>query len=144
VKSQYDKITSVFKIRMVASAALAMLVAVSGALASEVAGKPSSAKATEGKPLKVVILAGQSNMQEPAKWHTLAGLADSAETRHLYDKLVDENDKVRIHKEVHVAKQDLSGTLPLGFGGRALGRPVATRVRRPGARTRQGRRQLWP
>jgi hypothetical protein len=92
-----------------------MLVAVSPALAGENPGR-------HGRPLKVVILAGQSNMQEPARWHTLAGLADSAETRRLYDKLVDEGGKVRIHKEVHVANQKLTGPLPLGFGGRVLGR----------------------
>lgn len=87
-----------------------------------------------GRPLKVVILAGQSNMQEPAKWETLAGLADSPETRPLYDKLVDKNGKVRIHKDVRFVKEisgkdedgnpftTITGSpLPPGFGGKVLG-----------------------
>jgi len=97
-------------------AALTTLVALSPALADE------SPAARPGRPLKIVILAGQSNMQEPAKWHTLAGLADSEETKPLYDKLVDENGKVRIHNDVHMAKLDVNGPLPHGFGGRVLGR----------------------
>jgi len=111
-------------------AVVAMLAAVSLAHAGEAAAGKMS------KPLKVVILAGQSNMQEPAKWHTLAGLADSPETKPLYDKLVDENGKVRIHQDVRIAifetKKDAKGNrvplpsygspLPHGFGGKVLGR----------------------
>ncbi len=105
--------------------ALATLVAVLPAIAGK-------------KPLKVVILAGQSNMQEPAKWHTLAGLADSPETKPLYDKLVDENGKVRIHNDVRVVREIggrdedgkpfttiSSGPLPRGFGGLVLGKDKA-------------------
>jgi len=114
------------------TAVVAMLAAVSHARAGETtAGR-------KGGPLKVVILAGQSNMQEPAKWHTLKGLADSPETKPLYDMLVDENGKVRIHKDVHIAMpqygQDeegnktttpVPGPLPHGFGGLVLGQDKA-------------------
>ena len=95
------------------------------------------------KPLKVVILAGQSNMQKPAGWGTLKGLADSPETKHLYDKLVDENGKVRIHKDVYetvfefkrgedgkvirdeegnnIPAPSYGSPLPYKFGGKVLG-----------------------
>ena len=77
-------------------------------------------------------------MQEPARWHTLKGLADSPETRPLYDKLVDKNGRVRIHKDVRVVKEIggrdedgkpftsiSSSPLPRGFGGLVLGKDKA-------------------
>jgi hypothetical protein len=87
------------------------------------------------RPLRVIILAGQSNMQKPAKWTTLKGLADSPETKPLYDKLVDEKGRVRIHKDVYETLFETKrisrwkseplpprgGALPAKFGGKVLG-----------------------
>jgi hypothetical protein len=66
----------------------------------------------QGRPLKVFILAGQSNMQEPASWRTLAGLGDSPETKALYDKLADKDGKARVHKDIYVSNNGRSA--PLG------------------------------
>lgn len=68
------------------------------------------------KPLKVFILAGQSNMQGQAREETLAGLAMDPATKSLYDKLVDKDGKPRVHDHVFIAA--FSG------GGGNKGKPV--------------------
>ena len=86
--------------------------------------------AAHGKPLKVYILVGQSNMQGHAKQSTLAGLAMDPETRPLYDKLVDADGKPRVHENVHIAAfsrtdgwgrigeaTEKHGPLTVGYGG---------------------------
>jgi alpha-galactosidase len=102
---------------------------------------PSVAKAMEGKdakpidnaqgrPLKVYILVGQSNMQGQAMEGTLAGLAMDPETKPLHDKLVDANGKPRVHENVYIAafsrtdswgkigdEVEKHGPLTAGFGG---------------------------
>ena len=126
-KQEHHKVTLCRRYWKAAIAVVAMLVA------PHVGGADQGEK--KAVPLKVVILAGQSNMQQPAKWHTLAGLADSPETRPVYDKLVDKNGKVRIHKDVRIAMPQYSrdedgntittpvpGPLPHGFGGLVLGK----------------------
>ena len=55
------------------------------------------------KPLKVFILAGQSNMQGKASEATLAGLAMDPATKPLYDKLVDAEGKTRVHETIRIA-----------------------------------------
>jgi alpha-galactosidase len=62
-----------------------------------------------GKPLKVFILAGQSNMQGQASQSTLAGMAMDPETKPLYDKLVDKDGKPRVHENVYIASFSGSG-----------------------------------
>ena len=69
-----------------------------------------------GKPLKVFILVGQSNMQGQAAQSTLAGMAMDPETKPLYDKLVDKDGKPRVHENVYIA--DFSG------GGGSKGKPI--------------------
>ncbi len=54
------------------------------------------------KPLKIYILAGQSNMQGKGALSTLPRMALSPESKPLYDKLVDENGKPRVHKNVSI------------------------------------------
>jgi hypothetical protein len=84
---------------------------------------------TPAKPLKVFIMAGQSNMQGQADAKTLAGLAMDPETKPLYDKLVDAGGKPRVHENVSIAAfsrtdfwgkvgDDVSkhGPLSVGFG----------------------------
>lgn len=61
------------------------------------------------KPLKVYILAGQSNMQGQARNETLAGLAMDPATKTLYDKLVDKDGKPRVHDHVSIAAFSGSG-----------------------------------
>ncbi|MEM7391416.1 MAG: sialate O-acetylesterase [Verrucomicrobiota bacterium] len=78
-------------------------------------------KQGSARPLKVVILAGQSNMQQPAGWNTLKGLADTPETKSLYDKLVDDNGRVRTFKDVRIAHQETTNHFPDGFAGQVLG-----------------------
>lgn len=82
----------------------------------------SVAYAGEKKPLKIFIMAGQSNMQGQAGWWVLPGLADTPETKYLYDKLVDKDGKPRVSKDVYVAavsgkNVEKSGPLTVGFGG---------------------------
>ena len=55
------------------------------------------------KPLKVYILVGQSNMQGMCKARTLAGMALDPEAKPLYDKLVDQDGKPRVHDKVYIA-----------------------------------------
>jgi alpha-galactosidase len=88
---------------------------------------PSLASA---RPLKVFILAGQSNMQGQASETTLAGLAMDPATKPLYDKLVDANGKARVHDNVWIAAfsrtdgwgtigdtVEKHGKLTVGYGG---------------------------
>jgi Carbohydrate esterase, sialic acid-specific acetylesterase len=83
-----------------------------------------------GRPLKVYILAGQSNMQGQAVDTTLAGLAMDPEAKPLYDKLVDANGKARVHENVYIAafsrtdgwgtigdEVEKHGKLTVGYGG---------------------------
>lgn len=88
------------------------------------------------KPLKVFILAGQSNMQGHAKASTLPGLAMDPETKPLYDKLVDANGKPRVFEKVNIVyfsgtgkvsvekPSKKAGKLTVGFGSE-MGTEVA-------------------
>lgn len=77
-----------------------------------------------GKPLKVFILAGQSNMQGQAEQSTLAGIAMDPETKPLYDKLVDASGKPRVHENIDIADfggidadaYEKHGKLTVGWG----------------------------
>jgi hypothetical protein len=82
------------------------------------------------KPLKVYILAGQSNMQGQAQPETIPRMALSPESKALHDKILDESGKPRVHKNVSIVyftggdiskgeKRDLKeikGFLSTGFG----------------------------
>ena len=74
------------------------------------------------KPLKVYILAGQSNMQGKPSVHVLQhGLQDSPETRRLHNMLVDDEGNPRVFEGVHVAAvstgpNEKNGPLTVGFG----------------------------
>ena len=95
----------------------------------------TSANAAD-KPLKVFILAGQSNMQGHAKASTLPGLAMDPETKPLYDKLVDANGKPRVFENVNIVyfsgagkvsvekPSKKAGNLTVGFGSE-MGTEVA-------------------
>ena len=80
-----------------------------------------SAVAT-AKPLKVYIMAGQSNMQGYASLGTCPYMLEDPSTVALHNKLVDKDGKPRVHEDVHVALLTDYGThqgaLTLGFGGR--------------------------
>lgn len=81
----------------------------------------SMATISQGAPLKVYIMAGQSNMQGKAAWYVLPGLADDPATRHLHEKFVDEHGDSRICKDVYVAAvsdgpSEKNGPLTIGFG----------------------------
>lgn len=62
------------------------------------------------KPLKIYLLAGQSNMQGKAQDFTIARMALSPETKELHDKLVDETGEPRVHENVSVVYFTLGDT----------------------------------
>src|SRR5210317_1972967 len=59
-----------------------------------------SSVAFAGKPLKVYILAGQSNMQGKAQVHTVPRMALSPKTKALHDKILDKDGQPVKHKNV--------------------------------------------
>jgi alpha-galactosidase len=84
------------------------------------------------KPLKVYILAGQSNMQGQSDARTLAGMAMDPQTKPLYDKLVDKDGVPRVFENVYIAAfsqtgawgapvvdQEKCGLLTVGYGNSA-------------------------
>ena len=92
-------------------------------------GQPKPAKPPEGgrKPLKVFILAGQSNMQGHAAVSTFDGMADDPKTAALLKEMRDDEGKPRVCDRVWItsvgclgdAYSDLrekTGKLTAGFG----------------------------
>ena len=85
------------------------------------------------KPLKVYILAGQSNMQGHAEERVIAGLKSDPTTRALYDKIMTAEDEFRVFDDVRVAALSgnleepvtKSGPLTIGFGSNLGGQPGA-------------------
>ncbi|MEY3895906.1 MAG: hypothetical protein RLZZ214_1426 [Verrucomicrobiota bacterium] len=83
------------------------------------------------KPLKIFVLAGQSNMQGHAKVETLQGVAMDPRTKPMYDEMCDADGKPRVFKNVYISylsetggwgktnPAEVSGPLTTGFG--ALG-----------------------
>ena len=72
------------------------------------------------KPLKIYILAGQSNMQGHAQKSTLPYMARDPKTKALHDKIVDAGGTPRVYEDVRVAyfsDQNKAGPLTVGFGG---------------------------
>lgn len=84
------------------------------------------------KPLKIFILAGQSNMQGHAKVETLAGVAMDPKTKPMYDEMCDAGGEPRVVNEVYInyltetggwgksTPAEVAGPLTAGFG--ALGK----------------------
>jgi Carbohydrate esterase, sialic acid-specific acetylesterase len=78
------------------------------------------------KPLKIYLLAGQSNMQGKAQDFTIARMALSPESKELHDKLVDETGKPKVHENVSAVyftkgskdpeMREKKGKLSTGFG----------------------------
>lgn len=83
-----------------------------------------------GKPLKIYILAGQSNMQGHALARTLPYMAENPKTKPLYDEFVGPDGQPRVYQQVRVAafsemdawgnpkpkQTEKSGPLTVGFG----------------------------
>lgn len=88
----------------------------------------------QNKPLKVYVLAGQSNMQGHAAVQMLAGMAADPQTKPLHDKIADAEGKPREFDEVRMAalsgKLDepvtKAGPLTVGYGGDLGGQPGAS------------------
>jgi hypothetical protein len=76
------------------------------------------------KPLKIFILAGQSNMQGHARLETIAGIAMDPKTKPMYDEMCDAKGEPRIVKDTFInyltEPEEVSGQLTAGFG--ALGK----------------------
>lgn len=73
----------------------------------------------EGKPLKIYILVGQSNMQGHATPSTFPNMAADPASRDLHGKFVDENGNPRVYEQVRVValcRGGLHGPLTVGFG----------------------------
>ena len=72
------------------------------------------------KPLKVYILAGQSNMQGHATFKTLPYMREDPATLALYNRLVDKDGKPIVHENVQISLLTTDGTkqgpLTAGFG----------------------------
>jgi alpha-galactosidase len=83
------------------------------------AGIMGSAVAT-AKPLKVYILAGQSNMQGHANINTLPYMLQDPATVALHNRMVDKDGKPIVHDNVHISLINKLGTrqgpLTTGFG----------------------------
>lgn len=105
--------TMKLRIRLTILATLALFLSLSGAVA---------------KPLKIYILAGQSNMQGKPSIHVLQnGLKDSRETQYLHDLLIGSNGEPRVFDQVHVAAvsdgpTEKNGPLTVGFGNDLTGK----------------------
>jgi hypothetical protein len=65
--------------------------------------------ADKKKPLKIYILAGQSNMQGQASETTFPAMAWDPVSKALHAKFVDESGKPRVYKDVHVTAVSQSG-----------------------------------
>ena len=76
---------------------------------------------SKDKPLKIFILAGQSNMQGTGHVKTLPYMAKDPATKPLHDKIVDSQGKFKTYKDVYVAavsdkSSSKNGPLSIGFG----------------------------
>ena len=106
-----------------------MAILLAGLCGVQAAGAPKAASAR--KPLKVYILAGQSNMQGHAEKGVMSGMAADPATKPLYDKLMDEKGNFRVFEDVYVtaisgnkdAPMSKIGPLTIGFGGNLTGQP---------------------
>jgi len=87
--------------------------------------KPGFAQESAGvgespKPLKVFVLAGQSNMQGHAHVRTLEHLAMQSETQRLLDSILHSDGTAKIHKDVWISYLSSDGikrgNLTTGFG----------------------------
>lgn len=79
----------------------------------------------EGEPLKVYILAGQSNMVGDGSAKTFPAIAQDPETRSLYEKMFNKKGEPRVSEQVRISylngrmKEEgtvVSGKLTAGFG----------------------------
>ena len=87
--------------------------------------KPGFAQESAGvgespKPLKVFVLAGQSNMQGHAHVRTLEHLAMQSETQRMLDSILSSDGTAKIHKDVWISYLSSDGikrgNLTTGFG----------------------------
>lgn len=71
-------------------------------------------------PLKVYILAGQSNMEGHAQTMTLPAVAKDPATKHLHDKIVDAEGKPKVFEDIPISYSygDFGGTLGTSKSGK--------------------------
>ncbi len=92
------------------------------------------AATAQAKPLKVYILAGQSNMQGYATVDTLAGMKADPTSRALHDKIVHEDGSSKEFEDVRISAVSgkvghpvvKNGKLTLGYGGWLDSKPGAS------------------
>jgi hypothetical protein len=92
------------------------------------------AATAHAKPLKVYILAGQSNMQGYATVDTLAGMKADPTSRALHDKIVNEDGSYKEFDDVRISAVSgkvgnpvvKNGKLTLGYGGWLDSKPGAS------------------
>lgn len=91
------------------------------AIASVLLSQPCFA---DEKPLKVFILAGQSNMQGSAHQHTFAAMGDDAQSARLLDDVLDDHGQPIVSESVWISyltqrggkETRLAGNLKVGYG----------------------------
>jgi Carbohydrate esterase, sialic acid-specific acetylesterase len=113
-----------------------VLISMMAALKTVAAGDVVASDGVQGKPtlktkgpLKIYLMAGQSNMQGQSRVSTVPRMALSPESKALHDKILDENGKPRIHQNVYIAAfsqdggygvkptdQEKHGPLTVGYG----------------------------
>ena len=81
---------------------------------------PAESNENSKKPLKVFILAGQSNMQGHARTETLEYMANDAESAKTLGEILNQDGSARIHKDVWINSLSSAGVkhgqLTTGFG----------------------------
>ncbi len=95
-------------------------------LATSCAATHGRSNSEEGAPLKVFILAGQSNMQGHADVRTLETLRLDRVTTPIYEQLHHHDGTPRIHEEVQITSigsspQEKYGALTVGYGAHERG-----------------------
>jgi alpha-galactosidase len=80
-----------------------------------------------GKPLKIYIMTGQSNMQGKARPSTFPAMATDPQSKALHDRMVDAQGNPRVFEDVRIAAMSAdrrgettnTGPLSIGYGGGA-------------------------
>ena len=88
--------------------------------------RPDDSAPGTGKPLKVFILAGQSNMQGQAHVRTFAAMALDPKTAPILEEMQDADGSPRVCEKVWIssigcAEEEQVGRLTAGFGAKARG-----------------------
>lgn len=104
------------------AALLLPLCGLSTAMAQENQAETEQQSRSNTGPLKVYILAGQSNMQGKAKSFTLEQMARDPKTVPMLEKIQTEDGEHRVYEDVWISavgcsRDEMNGNLTVGYGG---------------------------